>query len=242
MLLRSILCLSADSLPPTHYQRMVMHRFVSPNVDNYCDDHIRQHLKAGSPMNLDPCIWNGVTCHDGEVYFIKISKDYSSSIVVSMDWLPHTTRVVYLTNIMCENGWAAEMLPRHLRFLYIQNVILYPRAVCNKCVNLSALPSKMEELIVRSSWYRGQLSICSMPRKMRILWIDCHPNFRMTVDTTAFSSSLAFFSLQWKGFSIDVRDSKGRKIRYTYHPEQILSASRIRCQDYVHGVPDYLLD
>ena len=133
-----------------------------------------QLLTHGEP-NHDPCTWGrSVSCTDGILktfVFIRMPMQYESAQwKIEMDWLPSSLEFVHLFEVDMVHGWLAARLPRDLRFL-CYSAGSETSISGNRRVDLCRLPERMEELLVRRGWYRGNVDLTQLPRTMRLLII-----------------------------------------------------------------------
>ena len=155
-----------------------MRLFMDPTVPKfYRTLYARQRGRWDNGMNRSVCFWKGVRCAAGAIRVIEYECDEheertSACIVADMDWIPPSTVYFRLTRIQALNGWVTERLPRDMRFLSLTRVRVPKDDDPGRTINLVNLPSKMEELVVISEWYRGIIYIDRLPKTMRLLQLS----------------------------------------------------------------------
>ena len=101
--------------------------------------------------------------------------DIKGAMVPSLDigWLPLGIQVVHLHNFSLVNGFAMEILPRELSYLYI-NSCTASRSMIYR-LNFNNFPTHMEEFHLLYGWLAGTVDLRHLPQSMSIVHI-VHPN------------------------------------------------------------------
>ena len=181
MIIALLVITSALSIDPveskseaSQYQSMLMKQCIECNFQDSSRTTRRlwQLLTHAEP-NYDPCTWgHSVVSTDGILktfVFIRMPKQYVySPWKIEMDWLPSSLAFVHLSDIDMVSVWLAERLPRDLRYLsYGSSGMKF--IAKNRRVDLTHLPERMEELLVRNGWFSGAVNLMHLPRTMRLL-------------------------------------------------------------------------
>ena len=188
MLITLYLPLLTADLPQAEHtfaamQLQSMYHFIAP-TDYTSRKALQAH--AGHPFLFylrsskralpdDPCTWRCCKCTNGALtWFRSLGMDSNilqTHVSAQLHWLVPTVRAVSLQGIALRGGWSGQTLPRDMRFL-----LLLSCDWCNSAGNtihqelsLRNLPSKMEELHVRSIFCTGKVSIPDLPSTMHML-------------------------------------------------------------------------
>ena len=182
-------------------QKFIMQRFLDPEseptpVFNFSlIDHLTRDRLAHKE---DPCSWDGIECTNGRVTRIKIILRPKDKVACAIEWIPPTVRALRLDNISLANGWSADTLPRDLRFLllrYCKTKTKYNRHSFQS-IDLSKLPSHMEEIHILNSWPFGNLCIQSLPPTMKIIDIASSTISKALIDFENLPEKLRSIRLQ----------------------------------------------
>ena len=157
---------------------------------SYSTNNIWQYLRTQSTTDPNPCTWRGVACTDGVMTsfaFIWVSPLYRRQNgsadtggewhlpkwEIDIRWLPSTLQSLHLVWISLQEGWAAELLPRDLRYVYFKYCLHAAGANANHEINLRKLPRKLEEFYLAGGWYRGAVHLDELPPTLRVCVISC---------------------------------------------------------------------
>ena len=194
----------------------------------------------------DACKWRGILCNIDTVQsmLIRLNKHRDSGYHIDMDYLPSSLEFVHLEYIHFREGWAAEHLPRDLKYLYACRCKNRHHIYPGPRVNMNKLPRKLEELhIVNSAFYApsGVLIINDLPSSIRILNIVNTSLQKVFIDTACMPDGmkvLSIFSYEKVKFTkvgkkslcrcmtsrrIDAREYSSYFVRFHADSEQIKS-------------------
>ena len=208
-----------DPMTTLRRQNELMERFITPrNLPASTHKHLVNFFCSGGSRIPNACHWKGVDCcpfrHEMLALSMLVGRD-APELIVELDWLPPTLQYIHLSGVHHSNGWISERLPRNAEYLYMERC--YVHSSCGDCkrnVNLQRLPSAMEELIVRSSWYHGQLMLTSLPPNIRIVWLERIGREKVFMDQENLPRSLDFLCVSRRTEGADVRGFDGSRIHY----------------------------
>ena len=164
------------------------------------------------------CAWNGISCTGGLVTSIHAEfpgGDPGSHILrwaILMEWIPPTLNSIHFDRICLIHGWAAEKLPRDLRYMFLSNCDSAGTA-SGVVADFRKLPLQMEEMIVITSWFNGKLDLSALPKNMTLLYIRTDPS---NLDTVYVDYGLLPRALQNLHIT-DKHQAKRIQVRRTGH-------------------------
>ena len=183
-------------LDHTNLQSRAMRNFAGDLPDkngSRAHQYLFAVLEYGAQTINNVCLWSGVHCDAGFVQAVRVHvKMHEKACFIDMAWLPASVEYASIQNAASNNGWTVQALPRQLKYLFLENVHVWrcstyysgPEPVIStNSIRMSHLPENMEEFIVCSGWWRGDICLFNVPRNLRIV---CVINQQIAVAHVAF--------------------------------------------------------